>query len=181
MAHLDHHTRAHVRRALEGDSNDDEHEVLVDLAQAHGIYWYSPETREELEAVLADAGFPRLAERLANGATIDAVRAGAHQEQHSRAREIFEELAPALPADDPPDGDQPPRLVVRLLGDDDEPLAEFTPAGDKVMYSCGDEDEGAALGAPGQPFAWNDRVNPGLWVDGELHDPTGFVVELRLP
>lgn len=58
MIHLDPDMRARVRRALAGDSTDDQRDALAELARAHGIHWYDPETREEMEAAFPLQGSP---------------------------------------------------------------------------------------------------------------------------
>jgi hypothetical protein len=51
-----------IRQALEGDSNDAEHDALVEVAGHFGIH-YTPDLAEEVE----DLGWPSVADDLRDG------------------------------------------------------------------------------------------------------------------
>jgi hypothetical protein len=144
-----------------------------------GIRWCSPDERQAASDALVNAGHDRLAAQLLGGASVDAVRASAEQQQNVEAlaiiRDRFGEREPGAEY-------EPPALVVRLLGPEEDILVELGPFSDSITYSCGSDEEGPSICTDGAlVVARNDKVNPGLWVDGVLYESCGFAVELCDP
>ena len=185
MRQIDPQTREQVRRALEGDSNDAEHDALAAIAEALRIDWYPDEQRQELVDALSAAGEPRLAEQVRAGESIANITVAVQDAGKQGALALIEHHTPqAVIQTTPPAG---PTMTVELLGeaegDDDgqRVLTRHRVAGDSATFGFGDEHGGPHLSVGSDFHAYNDRVNPGLWVDRTIYEASGFTVHFHPP
>lgn len=185
MRQIDPQTREQVRRALEGDSNDAEHDALAAIAEELGIDWYPDEQRKELVDALTAAGEPCLAQQVRAGESIASITVTVEDAGKQAALALIEDHTPqAVIPTTPPAG---LAMTVELLGeaegDDDgqRVLARHQVVGDSATFGFGDEHSGPHLSVGSDFYTYNDGVNPGLWLDRTLYEASGFTVQFHPP